>query len=130
MEGYTAIANINYVPFEDLSFNVSCAYSRTTAQIQSINFAPTEWAFEETAVPEHRKDRRFFDYDFSSVPGYSDLHIKELDLVFNTSYQISKNFALGLEYNYIYYGDEEPIPATYDTTGRAHIGMLTLTYSY
>jgi len=126
MDGYTALATISYLPFDNLSFNISSAYSRTTAHIKSINFGgPLEYAPGTDGARD-----RYYNYDFSSVPGYSDLHIKELDLVFNTSYQISKNFALGLEYNYLYYGDEEPIPATYDTTGRAHIGMLTLTYSY
>jgi len=129
MEGHTGIFNINYLPTEDLSFNVSCVYTDSKAHMESFNY-DREWAFEDTAVPEHPDHRRYYDYDFSQVPEYSDLHIRELDLVFNTSYRISKNFALGLEYNYLYYGDEEPIPATYDTTGRAHIGMLTLTYSY
>jgi len=138
MEGHTGIFNINYLPTENLSFNVSCVYTDSKAHMESFVFPgdPDYLAGEywEEAKGSFMQDstgfQRDYNYNFSNVPEYSDLHIRELDLVFNTSYRISKNFALGLEYNYLYYGDEEPIPATYDTTGRAHIGMLTLTYSY
>lgn len=126
MEGHTGIFNINYLPFENLSFSVSSAYTDSKAHMESFNFEPTEWAFEETAVEAQSAHRRYFSYDFSEVPEYSDLHIRELDLTCGASYMISKNFALGAEYNYLYYGDADPY--LYDGTGRAHIGMLTLTY--
>jgi hypothetical protein len=118
MEGHTGIFNINYLPTENLSFNISSAYTDSKAHIESF-----EYDKGTTAFPE-REGR--YGYDMSNVPGYSDIHIRELDLTCGASYMISKNFSLAAEYNYLYYGDADPY--LYDGTGRAHIGILTLTY--
>lgn len=124
MEGHTGIFNINYLPFENLSFSVSSAYTDSKAHIEGFELnGPTT---ENEFITEEEGFTRYYNYDFSEVPEYSDLHIRELDLTCGASYMISKNFALGAEYNYLYYGDADPY--LYDGTGRAHIGMLTLTY--
>ncbi len=135
MEGHTGIFNINYLPTENLSFNISSAYTDSKAHMESFNFEGKmnyragEYPERDLGyMPDKSGFQRDYNYNFSSVPDYSDLHIRELDLTLGTSYVINKNFSLGLEYNYLYYGDEEPYPGIYDGTGRAHIGMLTLTY--
>lgn len=121
---------MNFLPTEALSFSVSSAYTDSKAHIEGFELGgPTT---ENEFFPGEHGFTRYYDYDFSEVPEYSDLHIRELDLTLGASYRITKNFALSAEYNYLYYGDADPYLGTstdpYDTTGRAHIGMLTLTY--
>jgi len=124
MEGHTGIISMNFLPTEALSFSVSSAYTDSKAHMESFELGgPTS---ESEFITGEEGFTRYYNYDFSEVPEYSDLHIRELDLTCGASYMISKNFALGAEYNYLYYGDEETY--LYDGTGRAHIGMLTLTY--
>ena len=127
MEGHTGIISINFLPTEKVSFNVSSAYTDSKAHMESFELSGTG------GITFSDMSTRYND-NFSQVPNYSDLHIRELDLTLGASYMINKNFSLSLEYNYLYYGDADPYLGTptdpYDTTGRAHIGMLTLTYSY
>ncbi|HEB73677.1 MAG TPA: hypothetical protein ENJ03_00455 [Candidatus Desulfofervidus auxilii] len=124
MEGHTGVFNINYIPTKKLSFNIASAYTDSKAHIEAFNFAgPLEYAPETDGARE-----RYYNYDFSNVADYSDLHIRELDLTLSASYIINKNFALSAGYNYLYYGNADPY--LYDGTGRAHIGMLTLNYWY
>ena len=83
MEGHTGVFNINYIPTKKLSFNIASAYTDSKAHIEDFNFSgPLEYAPGTDGARE-----RYYNYDFSNVADYSDLHIRELDLTLSASYK-------------------------------------------
>ncbi|HDD44076.1 MAG TPA: hypothetical protein ENG63_04345 [Candidatus Desulfofervidus auxilii] len=124
MEGHTGIFAINYLFSKKLNFSISSAYTDSKAHMERIELdGPTAATQIDNGTNGFSRD---YNYDFSEVQQYSDLHIRELDLACSISYQINKHFSLNVEYNYLYYGDAKPY--LYDGTGRAHIGIFTLSY--
>jgi hypothetical protein len=110
------LAGFNYVPRENHS--VSCNLSYTTSDA----------AFDTVEFPEPAETSALGWYDFSRINTFSDLRIKQFDLLLTSRHGLTEHLGLDLGFAYKDYNDEEIY--LFDGTGSLYLLSAGMTYSF
>ena len=113
----------NYQPTAKMAFSLTGAYTNSRAEMDTITFEDVDG---QLGFDPATNGMSMYDYNLTKVHEYSDLNIKQWDVVLNGTYQLTSKVALSAGINYISYDEDEIYLA--DESGSTYLAMLNLTY--
>jgi len=110
------LAGLNIVPSKKHSFFVNLSYTTSDASFDRVDFP----------VPEETSAIGY--YDFSRINTFSDLKIKQFDLVMTSRHQATEHIGLDFGFAFRDYQDDEIY--LFDGSGSLYLLSAGMTYSF
>jgi hypothetical protein len=110
------LAGLNFIPRKNHSFSLNLSYTASDASFDPVDF------------PEPAETSAIGYYDFSRINTFSDLKIKQLDLVMTSRHGITEHIGLDFGFAFKDYNDDELY--LFDGSGSLYLLSAGMTYSF